>query len=186
MPGAGPRRGPGGQAALDLREFLDRAGVAARIVAPGGPMPTVAAAAAAMRVPPERIFKSILFQARDGRCVMAIAAGTARIDRAKVEAASGLAGLTLAKPEVVLAKTGYPAGGTPPLGHRETLPVLMDRAVAAQAVGYAGGGRPELLLEIRPSDILRLTGGTVHDLTEVPGAGVGHGPRGAEPQPLRA
>jgi prolyl-tRNA editing enzyme YbaK/EbsC (Cys-tRNA(Pro) deacylase) len=153
-------------AALDFGEFLRAARIDADIVSPGVHMPTVEAAAAAMRVAPEQIFKSILFQARDGRCVMAIAAGTARIDRARVEAASGLAGLKLAKPDVVFAQTGYPAGGTPPLGHREAFPVLVDSRVAAQPVGYAGGGRPELLVKIRPADILRVTGATVHDLVE--------------------
>ncbi|MFB3817319.1 MAG: aminoacyl-tRNA deacylase [Candidatus Methylomirabilales bacterium] len=161
---------PRGDTALNLREWLRTAGVDAQIVAPGAHMPTVEAAAAAMGVAPEQIFKSILFQARDGRCVMAIAAGTARIDRARVEAASGLTGLKLAKPDVVLAKTGYPAGGTPPIGHREVFPVLVDSRVAAQPVGYAGGGRPELLVRIRPADILRLTGAQVHDLTGAPSA----------------
>jgi prolyl-tRNA editing enzyme YbaK/EbsC (Cys-tRNA(Pro) deacylase) len=161
---------PRGGTALDLEDFLRAARIQAEIVAPGAHMPTVEAAAAAMRVAPEQIFKSILFQARDGRCVLAIAAGTARIDRGRVEAASGLAGLKLAKPDVVFAKTGYPAGGTPPVGHREAFPVVVDTRVAVQPFGYAGGGRPELLVKIRPADILRLTGAQVRDLTEVPSA----------------
>jgi prolyl-tRNA editing enzyme YbaK/EbsC (Cys-tRNA(Pro) deacylase) len=37
--------------------------------------------------------------------------------------------------------------------------------VAAQQWGYAGGGRPELLVKIRSADIVRLTGATVTDVT---------------------
>ncbi len=150
---------------LDFREFLRASALAAEIVAPGVEMPTVDAAAAAMRVPPERIFKSLLFQGRDGGCVLVVACGTGRMDLKRVEALSGLRGLKLARPDVVLARTGYPAGGTPPIGHRERFPVIVDARVAAQPWGYGGGGRPELLVKIRPTDILRLTGATVHDVT---------------------
>jgi prolyl-tRNA editing enzyme YbaK/EbsC (Cys-tRNA(Pro) deacylase) len=153
-----------GAGALDLVEFLRAAAIDAEMVAPGARMPTVEAAATAMGVAPDQIFKSILLQAGDGRCLMVIAAGTARIDVPRAEALSGLSGLKLAKPDVVLVKTGYPAGGTPPVGHREAFPVIVDARVAAQAWGYAGGGRPEVLVKIRSADIIRLTGGSVHDV----------------------
>ncbi len=68
------------QRAGDLADFIAEQKLQAEIVAPGVPMPTVDAAAAAMGVPPERIFKSILFQASDGRCVMVIACGNGRVD----------------------------------------------------------------------------------------------------------
>jgi prolyl-tRNA editing enzyme YbaK/EbsC (Cys-tRNA(Pro) deacylase) len=152
-------------APLDLADFILERDLAAEIVAPGAHMPTVDAAAAAMGVAPEQIFKSILFQAGDGRCVLVIACGNERVDPARIEVATGLARLKLAKPNVVLAVTGYPAGGTPPIGHREVLPVVMDTRVAAQQWGYAGGGRPELLVKIRSADIVRLTGATVTDAT---------------------
>jgi len=71
----------------------------------------------------------------------------------------------------VFAKTGYPAGGTPPVGHRERVPVIVDAGVAAQSWGYAGGGRVELLVKIRSADIVRLAEATVADVVaKVPGA----------------
>jgi len=152
-------------ASLDLADFILERDLAAEIVAPGAHMPTVDAAAAAMGVAPEQIFKSILFQAGDGRCVLVVACGNERVDPTRVEAATGLTRLKLAKPGVVLAVTGYPAGGTPPIGHREVFPVVMDTRVAAQQWGYAGGGRPELLVKIRSADIVRLTGATVIGVT---------------------
>jgi prolyl-tRNA editing enzyme YbaK/EbsC (Cys-tRNA(Pro) deacylase) len=129
-------------------------------------MPTVDAAAAAMRVAPEQIFKSILFQAGDGRCVLVVASGNGRIDLSSVETMTGLSGLRLAKPGVARAMTGYSPGGTPPVGHRERVPVIVDARVAAQEWGYAGGGRPELLVKIKAADIIRLTGATVHDVIQ--------------------
>ena len=50
---------------------------------------------------------------------------------------------------MALRVTGYPAGGTPPVGHRERFPVVVDARVAAQEWGWAvssaalnGGTRP--------------------------------------------
>ena len=149
---------------LDLADFILDHDLQAEIIAPGAHMPTVDAAAAAMKVAPEQIFKSILFQAKDGQCVMVIACGNGRVDLGRIKAITSLDGLKLAKPEVVLAMTGYPAGGTPPVGHREKFPVIVDVRVAAQEWGYAGGGQPESLVKIRSADIIRLTGAEVHDV----------------------
>jgi prolyl-tRNA editing enzyme YbaK/EbsC (Cys-tRNA(Pro) deacylase) len=149
---------------LDLAEFIRERDLEAEIVAPGAHMPTVDTAAAAMKVTPEQIFKSVLFQARDGQCVMVVACGNGRVNLERVRAITGLQGLKLAKPDVVFAQTGYPAGGTPPVGHKEKFPVIVDTRVAAQQWGYAGGGRPEFLVKIKSKDIIRLTGATVHDV----------------------
>ena len=153
-------------AALDLAAWLRANGLDAEIAAPGVPMPTVDAAAAAMGCPPDHIFKSILFQAKDGRCVMAVACGKWRVDGPKLAEVAGTTRLRLAAPEVVLAVTGYPAGGTPPIGHRERFPVVVDTRVAAQAWGWAGGGREELLVRLAAADIVRLTGATVADIVK--------------------
>jgi len=165
MPAA-PNPGTGAPGPLDLAERLRAAGLDAEIAAPGVPMPTVEAAAAAMGCAPERIFKSILFQAGDGRCVMAVACGGWRVDGPRLAAIAGTRRLRLASPEVVLAVTGYPAGGTPPVGHRERFPVVVDTRVAAQEWGWAGGGREELLVRLAPADIVRLTGATVADVVK--------------------
>jgi Cys-tRNA(Pro) deacylase len=153
--------------APDLADFIREQDLRAEIVSPGAHMPTVDAAAAAMKVRPEQIFKSILFQAKDGQCAMVIACGNGRVDLQRVGAITGLQGLKLAKPDVVFARTGYPAGGTPPVGHREKFPVIVDTRVAAQQWGYAGGGRPEFLVKIKSSDIIRLTSAAVHDVVSV-------------------
>jgi len=114
----------------------------------------------------DRIIKSVLFEAKDGECVLVIAAGTARVDAKKLAAVTGKDGWRLAKPDVVLAVTGYPAGGTPPVGHATPLRVLMDAKAAALDVVYGGGGVLDAMLRIRIADIRRLTNAEVHDVTE--------------------
>jgi Cys-tRNA(Pro) deacylase len=153
---------------LDLATELRALGVAAEIASPGVPMPTVSAAADAMGVAPGRILKSVLFQTRDGRCVMGIACGFARIDPKRLAVLAGLPRVRLAEPATVVAVTGYPAGGTPPVGHRTRFPVFMDTLAAAQEWAWAGGGREELLVRLRPEEIVRLSAAVVADITIAP------------------
>lgn len=127
--------------------------------------PTVERAAEALGVAPDRIIKSLVFRAPEGECVLVIAAGTARVDFRKLAAATGKDRWRLARPEVVEAVTGYPAGGTPPVGHATKLRVLMDRKAAGLDQVYGGGGAVDAMLRIRIADIRRLTGAEVHDLT---------------------
>lgn len=147
---------------MGLLPYLKQKGIEAEIVAPGVPMPTVDTAAQAVGVTADRIIKSLLFEGRDGDYVLVVANGNGKVDTKKLTKATGMRDPKLARPEVVLKVTGYPAGGTPPVGHRRKLRVVMDQRVAALDWGYAGGGKAEVLLKIRPADIIRLTDAEVH------------------------
>ena len=154
------------EAVARLVSYIRDHDVDAELVAPGVPMPTVPLAAAAIGAREEQILKSLLFQGRDGRVVLAIAAGTGKVDRQRLTAATGLDRPRLADAATVLAATGCPAGGVAPVGHRIRLEVVIDRRAAALDVAYGGGGAEDVLLRIRPSDIVRLTGATIVDIVE--------------------
>jgi Cys-tRNA(Pro)/Cys-tRNA(Cys) deacylase len=147
-----------------LLAFLAEHGVDHEIVAPGVPMPTVPAAAAAIGVGVEQILKTLLFDDRDGGFVVAIACGTGRVDRARLAAVSGSGKLRVADAPDVLRVTGYPAGGVAPLALPHHLPVIVDTAVMALPVVWGGAGREELLLRVAPADIVRLNNATVAEI----------------------
>lgn len=148
-----------------LERFLRDRGVPGEIVVPGAPTPTVSDAAAALGVPESRIVKSLLFQGSDDEAVLVIARGDRRIDRRKLAQVSGLRQPKLASPDAVLSVTGYRVGGTPPVGHREPVRVVLDAAVMEEPVVYGGGGRDDTMLRISPADIQRLTGAVVADVS---------------------
>jgi prolyl-tRNA editing enzyme YbaK/EbsC (Cys-tRNA(Pro) deacylase) len=156
---------PASLAPLHLLTFLRRHGVDAEFVAPGVPMPPVAAAAAAIGVPEAEILKTLLF-ASEGQHVIAIANGSGRVSRSLLAEASGLAKPRAASPEVVADITGYPAGGVSPLGLPEGLPVIVDIGVARIPVAYGGGGREELLLRLATADVIRLNNARVRPIVE--------------------
>ncbi len=147
-----------------LAQFLAQSGIDHEFVAPGVPMPTVSAAAAALGVPEAAILKTLVFEAPDGSCVIAVASGPNRVDRRKLAAVVGVPRLVLASPETVLRVTGYPAGGVAPVGHATAIQVIVDRAVLDLSVAWGGAGDESLLLRIDPSDIVRLTDGVVADI----------------------
>ncbi len=149
---------------MSVEAYLRERAVEGELIRLDRETPTVELAAEALGVPTDAIIKSLLFQAKDGECVLVIASGTGRIDPKKLAAVTGKDGWRLAKPDVVLRVTGYPAGGTPPIGHGEKLRVLMDRRTAALETVYGGAGTLTSMLRIRIADIRRLTGAEVHAL----------------------
>ena len=72
--------------------------------------------------------------------------------------------IRLADAQTVLEKTGYPAGGVPPVGHPAPLPVLIDRAVMQWDVVFGGGGDDRTLLRIGPAELQRVVNGELIDL----------------------
>jgi Cys-tRNA(Pro) deacylase len=144
--------------------YLRELGVDAELLAPGVPTPTVPLAAAAIGVKEDQIIKSLLFRDSRGDLVLAIASGTARIDRGLLAAATGLDRPRLADPATVLAATGYPTGGVAPVGHATPVRVVVDRRAAALEVVYGGGGTEHVLLRISPRDIIRLTNAEIVDI----------------------
>jgi len=150
-----------------LEQMIAAGAIDAQLIEPGVPTPTVPDAAAALGVEPQQIIKSLLFAARDGSVVLAIVTGASRVDRHRLAEVAKLSHLKMAAPDVVLEKTGYPAGGTPPVGHTSQLTVVVDTGVTKLPVVFGGGGRVDSLLEITPDEIVRVTAATVADIVLV-------------------
>lgn len=118
---------------------------------------TAAEAAAAVGCEVGRIVKSLVFTV-DGAPVVALVAGDARLDEARLaEAAGGRVGR--ADADVVRAATGYPIGGVPPFGHPTSLPTFVDEALLAHDTVWAAAGTPRHVFEVAPGELLRLSGG---------------------------
>jgi prolyl-tRNA editing enzyme YbaK/EbsC (Cys-tRNA(Pro) deacylase) len=146
-----------------LTSFCRARGIAVRLLTPGVPTPTVAAAAAALGVARERILKSLVFWLGDAPFLV-IAAGDDRISMPHLAAAQGVTrrGIRLATPPEALAVSGYPVGAMPPFGHLRSLPTLVDeRRFPHDGVVVAGGGARDALLEVAPADLLRITSARV-------------------------
>ena len=119
---------------------------------------SVAEAAAAVGANADDFVKSICMVADDGRFVVAIVKGE---DRASTTRVGDLLAtkVRLAKPDEMLARTGYPAGGTPPFGFEATW--LVDERVMERAFVWGGGGSDRALVRVDPRELIRANGGRV-------------------------
>jgi prolyl-tRNA editing enzyme YbaK/EbsC (Cys-tRNA(Pro) deacylase) len=153
-----------------LRAWLERHGVAARIVVPGVPTPTVPDAAAALGVEPRAILKSLVFLV-EGAPMLVVAAGEDRLPYPALARAFGVSRrrIRLADADETRRITGYVVGAMPPFGHRTPLPTVVDAAcVAGRRTVYGGGGARDALLELSTDVLLATTNARVEALTEPP------------------
>lgn len=151
-----------------LQEFLEARKIPGRLIQEIGDTPSVATAAEALGVSPERVLKTLLFlvempDASTPQPIVVISHGLQRIDQKHLAAYFGVGRrrIKFAPPEVVLETLGYQAGGVPPFGHKTTYRVLLDASIMSLEVDedplvYAGGGDDKTMLEIALPTLLSI------------------------------
>jgi prolyl-tRNA editing enzyme YbaK/EbsC (Cys-tRNA(Pro) deacylase) len=159
------------QSRASLALFIEHNAIDATLVQPEQETPTVSLAALALGCQTEQIVKSVLFLLRDDQQanpVLIITNGTSQIDFRKLADLFqiGRKRIRLAPAEVVLACTGFPAGGVPPFGFPQAVPTYIDRRVFDQPVVFGGGGDDRTMLRITPDELLRVTRGQVVDVRQ--------------------
>ena len=127
--------------------------------------PTAAAAARAVGCDPAEIVKSLVFLC-DGKAVLALVPGDMRADAAKVAAAAGAGYARTAKPEEVLAATGFEPGSVAPFPVANVARVLFERGLLEWELVWAGAGSETHMLGISPLDLARVTQAEIVDIVE--------------------
>jgi prolyl-tRNA editing enzyme YbaK/EbsC (Cys-tRNA(Pro) deacylase) len=125
---------------------------------------TVALAAAAFGVTPERIAKTLSLRVGE-RVLLVVTCGTARLDNKKARAAFGGKPRMLGTDEVVAA-TGHPVGGVCPFGLAQPLPVYCDVSLRAFDEVVPAAGSTNSAVRISPARMAELTAATWVDVCE--------------------
>jgi prolyl-tRNA editing enzyme YbaK/EbsC (Cys-tRNA(Pro) deacylase) len=120
---------------------------------------SVADAAAAVGAEPEDFVKSIAMIGPDDQLIVAIVKGEHRASTSRVSKALGIERPRVAEPDEVLAKSGYPVGGTPAFGYDATF--LIDPKVLEKDKVYSGGGSEEALTLMNPEEMQRVNGALI-------------------------
>lgn len=118
---------------------------------------TVALAAEAHGVEPGRIAKTLAFRLNDGRVIILVTRGDARIDNRKFKNAFGK-GKMLPIEEVV-ELTGHPVGGVCPFGLAQPLPIYLDNSLQAFDEVLPAAGAIHSALRISPAQMATVTAG---------------------------
>ncbi len=147
-----------------VAEVLERAGVDARIEEFPEGTPTASAAAKAVGSSRAQIVKSLLFIC-DGRPTLVLVPGDRRADEAKLAAATGARRVRVARPDEVLAATGFEPGGVAPFPARGVSQVLIVEELLVHDRVWIGAGTERHMAGISPLDLARLTHARTVDLT---------------------
>ncbi len=125
---------------------------------------TVALAAEAHGVEHGRIAKTLAFRLADGRAILLVASGDARVSNKKFKTEFGKGKMLGA--EDVVELTGHPVGGVCPFGLAQALPIYLDASLRQFDEVLPAAGAVHSAIRIAPEQMAELTGGTWVDVCE--------------------
>ena len=126
---------------------------------------TAAAAAKAVGCERAQIVKTLVFIC-DGLPVLALLPGDRRADALKVAAGVDARYARTAKPEEVVAATGFEPGAVSPFPAPNVTRILLDRVLLKHELVWIGAGSERHVAGISPLDLARLTQAEPADLAE--------------------
>ncbi|HWC45580.1 MAG TPA: YbaK/EbsC family protein [Casimicrobiaceae bacterium] len=148
-----------------VAKVLRERGVHARLEEFAAGTPTARDAARAVGCELEQIVKSLVFVC-DGLPVLALLPGDRRADAARVAAAARAGYARVARPDEVLAATGFEPGAVAPFPAPRVATVLIDRALLRHEIVWAGAGSDRHIVGLSPAELARVTRAVPADLAE--------------------
>ena len=150
--------------AVRIQAELRALGTVAEVITVPESTRTAAEAAATLGTDVGQIVKSLVFVAEEG-AVLILTSGSQRVSVGKVRGVIG-ADIRRADADAVKRLTGYAIGGVPPIGHATPSRVLMDPHLLDFEIVWAAAGAPYAVFGIAPSELHRITGAQLVDITE--------------------
>lgn len=170
-----PRNAPGGTPAT---QTLSQAGVAFTIhsfdTEPSGARSPNAnlgfglAAASALGVEHDRVFKTLVISLQGGQHDMAVAVVpvTRQVSLKGLANTLGAKRAELLDPTTAERITGYVIGGISPLGQRRQLPTIIDESALGWDTIFVSAGRRGSDIEVGPTDLIRVLQATTADISD--------------------
>jgi prolyl-tRNA editing enzyme YbaK/EbsC (Cys-tRNA(Pro) deacylase) len=146
-----------------VASFLRAAGGEARLEEFGESTTTAEAAADALGCTLGQIVKSLVLVC-DGRTVLTLVPGDRRADLRRVAAAVGARRARIARPEEVVAATGFEPGGVAPFPLAGVERVLVERRLLRHRTVWCGAGSDRHMAGMTPDELVRLTRADVADV----------------------
>jgi prolyl-tRNA editing enzyme YbaK/EbsC (Cys-tRNA(Pro) deacylase) len=144
-----------------VQNALDTFGIPLKVVELPASTRSAVEAARAVGCQVEQIAKSLVFKTRvSARPVLVIASGSNRVNEERIGELLGET-ITKADADYVRQRTGFVIGGIPPVGHYETLVTFVDEDLLRYEMIWAAAGTPNAVFQLTPSDLVRITSGTV-------------------------
>ena len=114
----------------------------------------------------EQLVRTIVVRRGADDYVFVLVPGGRQIDWPKLRAHLGVSRLSLPDAEEARAATGYERGAITPFGSSSPWPVVADASILALARVAIGGGARGVNVHLSPTDLVRITGAEVADVTK--------------------
>ena len=111
------------------------------------------------------IVKSLLFKNGDNY-FLCLVSGDKRCSLNKLKKFFNSKDLSMASPNDVKEKTGYTIGGVSPIGHTNSLQILVDSSLNRFEDLFAAAGHPNCIFKINFEDLIKITNGSIEDIIE--------------------
>jgi len=142
--------------------FLRETGGEARIEELPAETPTAQAAADAVGCILGQVVKSLVLVC-DGTPLVALVPGDRKADTGKIARLVEARRVVVAKPDDVVAATGFRPGAVSPFPLERVPVVLVERTLLRHRIVWAGAGSERHLVALSPAELVRLTRGRVED-----------------------
>lgn len=114
---------------------------------------------------PDRVFKTLVTQAKSGEHYVFMVPVACELDLKKAAAAVDEKAVSMIKSRELLPLTGYVHGGCSPIGMKTAFRTTIDETAQLYDTILFSGGRIGCQVEMSPSDLDRLIGLTFADIT---------------------
>ena len=124
------------------------------------------AAAAALNIPADQIYKTLLWRLNTDVKIVAIAAASEAINPKALAKLAGAKKAELLEAKKAESTTGYLIGGISPLGQKQRLPTFVSETAKRLSIMYVSAGRRGLEIGLEPNLLFNLTEATLGAFTD--------------------
>jgi len=111
------------------------------------------------------IIKSLLFRSEKS-FFLCLVAGDKKCSLNKLKKITKNKDVSMASPEDVKKETGYTIGGVSPIGHEDSLEIMIDISLNRFKNIYGAAGHPNCVFKISFDDLIKITKGKQEDIIE--------------------
>ncbi|MEM4736377.1 MAG: YbaK/EbsC family protein [Nitrososphaeria archaeon] len=147
-----------------MEKFLKENGLWYRFIEKTETIHTADAAKAA-GIELNRLTKNLVSKTDSGEYVLLIVPGDKKVDLDKTAKVLGVRKVRLVPFDQAEEISGYPPGGTPSIGHKTPMKIVLDKSLLLHQTVFCGGGSRTKLLELRTDDIVRVGQAIVSDIS---------------------
>ena len=113
-----------------------------------------------------RLTKNLVSVTDQGEYVVLIVPGNKRVHLKKAALILNVKNVRLVPFEEADKISGYPPGGTPSVGFKKKIRVIIDKSLLNYDTLFCGGGSRDLLVELKVEDVIRLNNAISADISK--------------------